>query len=149
MSWSERRSLSILVRLAVVIVAAGLTAGCFQPLYGRNPASPETESVRDKLAEVEIPIIPTRQGSPEARIAVSMRNALQYNLNGNAGANAPTHRLTMTVAATSMTVIVDPVSMDLLSGSQLDYTDELMGSYFTVRNPNATSACGCGTQSSE
>jgi LPS-assembly lipoprotein len=110
MSWSERRSLSILVRLAVVIVAAGLTAGCFQPLYGRNPASPEAESVRDKLAEVEIPVIPTRQGSPESRIAVSMRNALQYNLNGNAGANAPTHRLTMTVASTSMTVIVDPVS---------------------------------------
>jgi LPS-assembly lipoprotein len=100
----------MLVRLAVVIVAAGLTAGCFEPLYGRNPAAPETDSVRDKLAEIDIPIIPTRQGSPEARIAVSMRNALQYDLNGNAGANAPTHRLTMTVAPTSLTVIVDPVS---------------------------------------
>ena len=42
-------------------------------------------------------------------------------------------------------VLVDPASMDLLSGSQLDYTDELMGAHFTVRNPNATSACGCGT----
>ncbi len=42
-------------------------------------------------------------------------------------------------------VVVDPVSMDLLAGAQLDYTDELMGSHFTVRNPNATSACGCGT----
>ena len=42
-------------------------------------------------------------------------------------------------------VVVDPVSMDLLGGSELDYTDELMGSHFAVRNPNAKSACGCGT----
>jgi iron-sulfur cluster insertion protein len=42
-------------------------------------------------------------------------------------------------------VIVDPASLDLLAGSELDYTDELMGSHFAVRNPNAKSACGCGT----
>jgi iron-sulfur cluster assembly accessory protein len=42
-------------------------------------------------------------------------------------------------------VVVDAVSLDLLSGSELDYTDELMGSHFAVRNPNAKSACGCGT----
>jgi iron-sulfur cluster insertion protein len=42
-------------------------------------------------------------------------------------------------------VLVDPVSLDLLAGSELDYTDELMGSHFAVRNPNAKSACGCGT----
>lgn len=42
-------------------------------------------------------------------------------------------------------VVVDPASLDLLAGAELHYADELMGSYFTVRNPNATSACGCGT----
>ena len=42
-------------------------------------------------------------------------------------------------------VVVDPVSLELLGGAELHYADELMGSYFTVRNPNATSACGCGT----
>jgi iron-sulfur cluster assembly accessory protein len=42
-------------------------------------------------------------------------------------------------------VVVDPASLDLLAGAQLDYTDELMGSHFAVRNPNAKSACGCGT----
>jgi len=42
-------------------------------------------------------------------------------------------------------VVVDPTSLDLLAGAELDYKDELMGSYFSVRNPNATSACGCGT----
>jgi len=42
-------------------------------------------------------------------------------------------------------VLVDPVSLDLLAGAELDYTDELMSSHFAVRNPNAKSACGCGT----
>ncbi|HEY6433326.1 MAG TPA: iron-sulfur cluster insertion protein ErpA [Acetobacteraceae bacterium] len=42
-------------------------------------------------------------------------------------------------------VLVDPASLDLLAGGELDYTNELMGSHFAVRNPNAKSACGCGT----
>ena len=41
-------------------------------------------------------------------------------------------------------VLVDRASLDLLAGAELDYTDALMGSHFTVRNPNAASACGCG-----
>lgn len=43
------------------------------------------------------------------------------------------------------TVYVDPASLDLLAGAELDYKDELMGSYFAVQNPNAVSGCGCGT----
>lgn len=42
-------------------------------------------------------------------------------------------------------VFIDTASMDLLAGSELDYTDALMGSHFAVKNPNASSACGCGT----
>ncbi|MBS0639953.1 MAG: iron-sulfur cluster insertion protein ErpA [Acetobacteraceae bacterium] len=42
-------------------------------------------------------------------------------------------------------VVVDPASLDLLAGSELDFVDELMGAHFAVRNPNAKSACGCGT----
>jgi len=42
-------------------------------------------------------------------------------------------------------VLVDQASLDLLAGAELDFTDALMGSHFAVRNPNATSACGCGT----
>jgi iron-sulfur cluster insertion protein len=43
------------------------------------------------------------------------------------------------------TVFVDATSLDLLAGSELDYKDALMGAHFAVKNPNATSACGCGT----
>src|ERR1700690_1861080 len=42
-------------------------------------------------------------------------------------------------------ILVDPSSLDLLAGSELDFTDALMGSHFAVKNPNATSSCGCGT----
>ncbi len=43
------------------------------------------------------------------------------------------------------TVLVDPVSVPYLVGSQLDFVDDLMGQSFQVVNPNAKSSCGCGT----
>jgi iron-sulfur cluster assembly accessory protein len=42
-------------------------------------------------------------------------------------------------------VVVDAVSLDLLAGAEINYVENLMGSYFEVRNPNAASSCGCGT----
>ena len=42
-------------------------------------------------------------------------------------------------------VLVDETSMDLVKGAELDYVEELIGSYFALRNPNASSTCGCGT----
>ena len=42
-------------------------------------------------------------------------------------------------------VVVDDVSLDLLNGSEIDFVDELIGSSFQIRNPNASSSCGCGT----
>lgn len=42
-------------------------------------------------------------------------------------------------------MLVDPVSLDYLKGSEIDFVDDLMGATFRVRNPNAQSACGCGT----
>ncbi len=41
-------------------------------------------------------------------------------------------------------VVVDDSSLDLLDGGELDFVEDLMGSAFQVRNPNATSSCGCG-----
>jgi iron-sulfur cluster assembly accessory protein len=42
-------------------------------------------------------------------------------------------------------VLIDPVSLDFLRGSEIDFVDELIGSSFQIRNPNASSSCGCGT----
>ncbi|WP_373504486.1 iron-sulfur cluster insertion protein ErpA [Aestuariivirga sp.] len=41
--------------------------------------------------------------------------------------------------------LVDPVSQGFLAGSEIDFVDDLMGQSFRIRNPNATSSCGCGT----
>ena len=42
-------------------------------------------------------------------------------------------------------IYVDPASLPLLAGSEIDYMDTLMGAGFTVNNPNAVAACGCGS----
>ena len=47
--------------------------------------------------------------------------------------------------ASGIKVYVDGQSVNLLQGSQIDYVDTLMGAGFTVNNPNAVAACGCGS----
>jgi iron-sulfur cluster insertion protein len=42
------------------------------------------------------------------------------------------------------TVLVDPVSLEMVKGSELDFVDDLMGRAFKVKNPNAVASCGCG-----
>jgi iron-sulfur cluster assembly protein len=47
--------------------------------------------------------------------------------------------------ANGVKVYVDGQSIPLLTGSEIDYVDTLMGAGFTVNNPNAVAACGCGS----
>lgn len=42
-------------------------------------------------------------------------------------------------------LVVDPISLDLVRGAQVDFIDNLGGAHFAVTNPNAASGCGCGT----
>ncbi len=42
-------------------------------------------------------------------------------------------------------IVIDKMSLPLLMGSQIDYVENMMGGGFSVNNPNATSACGCGS----
>ena len=41
-------------------------------------------------------------------------------------------------------VVVDPLSLQYLSGAEVDFIDDLMGTRFVVNNPNASTTCGCG-----
>ena len=45
----------------------------------------------------------------------------------------------------SIRVAIDPISANYLNGSEIDYTDELIGATFVITNPNAVASCGCGT----
>ncbi len=43
-----------------------------------------------------------------------------------------------------VTLLVDPMSVQYLMGAEIDYTEDLRGAQFVIRNPNATTTCGCG-----
>jgi len=43
------------------------------------------------------------------------------------------------------TVLIDPISLNYMAGSEIDFVDDLIGSAFKVHNPKATASCGCGT----
>jgi len=42
-------------------------------------------------------------------------------------------------------VLIDPVSITYMAGSEIDFVDDLIGASFKINNPNATAGCGCGT----
>jgi iron-sulfur cluster assembly accessory protein len=43
------------------------------------------------------------------------------------------------------TVLIDPISLNYMAGSEIDFVDDLIGLSFKINNPNATASCGCGT----
>jgi iron-sulfur cluster insertion protein len=47
--------------------------------------------------------------------------------------------------AGATSVLVDAMSAQYLQGAEIDYKDDLMGSSFSIKNPNATTTCGCGS----
>jgi len=44
-----------------------------------------------------------------------------------------------------VTLLVDPMSYQYLVGAEIDYKEDLSGAQFVIRNPNATTTCGCGS----
>jgi iron-sulfur cluster assembly accessory protein len=42
------------------------------------------------------------------------------------------------------TVVIDPVSLEMMKGSEVDFVDDLIGQSFRIKNPNAVASCGCG-----
>ena len=49
------------------------------------------------------------------------------------------------VVKDGVTLIIDPMRMQYLMGAEVDYTEGLQGSQFVIRNPNASTTCGCGS----
>ena len=43
------------------------------------------------------------------------------------------------------TVLIDPMSLIYMAGSEIDFVDNLLGQSFQIKNPNAVASCGCGT----
>jgi LPS-assembly lipoprotein len=107
LSASKRRRLA---RFGAVALLAAMTAGCFQPLHATAPVT-GGPSVRDALAAVEVAQIEAPKGSPQARIAVEIRDQLLFALTGGSGSASPTHRLVVDI-----TLRTTPITVDITSG---------------------------------
>lgn len=106
MSSPDRRAvLARALRLAAGFGAAVLVAGCFQPLYGERTLD-GGPSIKSALKQVEVDQIPAPNGTPEARIAMELRNALLFDLAGVAPL-PPTHRLSIRITSSRVSIIVD------------------------------------------
>jgi iron-sulfur cluster assembly accessory protein len=67
-------------------------------------------------------------------------SGFQYDINIAQGANADD----LVIERDGALLFVDPVSQPFLLGSEVDWVEALIGASFKVKNPNATSSCGCG-----
>ena len=97
-----------------------------------------TERTFARLAEI------AEDGAPKAlRVAVLGGGCsgfqYEFQLEDEAAADD------LVIEGAGQRVLIDPESLPFLSGSVIDFKDELIGARFAVENPNATSTCGCGT----
>ncbi|MFV3128499.1 iron-sulfur cluster insertion protein ErpA [Niveispirillum sp. KHB5.9] len=87
----------------------------------------------------------TLEGNPDQMLRLTVSgggcSGFQYGFSFDTNTNDDDHVFTRDGAK----LVVDDVSLDLLAGAELDFAEDLMGSYFKVVNPNAASSCGCGT----
>ena len=51
----------------------------------------------------------------------------------------------LVLARDGATVLIDPVSLQYMTGAEIDYVDDLIGASFKINNPIAAASCGCGT----
>jgi LPS-assembly lipoprotein len=95
-----------LVKVLTALALAGLTAGCFQPLYGELGQAGSV-SVADKMSSVEVTPINVPNGTRLARVGFEVRNNLMFGLTGGGGAAAPNYKLDIKLTSNQVQVIVD------------------------------------------
>jgi LPS-assembly lipoprotein len=95
-----------LIRIAAVAGLGALNAACFQPLYASKSFLGE-KPVAESLSRVEIEHIDAANGTAESRVAVELQNALDFEVNGSGGLNAPTHRLKVRMTLGRSSIITD------------------------------------------
>lgn len=99
-------------------------------------------SVTDSAAQ-RIALLASREAKPVMmRVAVlgGGCSGFQYSFSFEESGNDDD----LVIERNGAAVLVDSTSLELLKGSQLDYVNEMVGASFQVKNPNATSSCGCG-----
>ena len=94
-------------------------------------------------AAKRVALIAEKQGKPAVlRLAVDGGGCAGFSYRFSLGKQEEGDAVTST---DGVTLVVDPMSLELVDGSQVDYVEELGGASFRVTNPNAASGCGCGS----
>ena len=97
-----------------------------------------------EAAAKRIAFLIEQEGDSELMLRVSVSgggcSGFRYGFDFDKQVNDDDH----TFERDGVKIVIDEVSLELLGGSELHYVDDLIGSYFEVRNPNASSSCGCG-----
>jgi iron-sulfur cluster insertion protein len=99
-----------------------------------------TDSAANKVRELII-----EEGNPELKLRVFVTgggcSGFQYGFTFDETANSDDS----VMEKNGVTLLIDPMSYQYLVGAEIDYTEGLEGSQFVIKNPNATSTCGCGS----
>jgi len=87
----------------------------------------------------------TEEGNPELKLRVFVQgggcSGFQYGFTFDETINDDD----TTIDKEGVQLLVDPMSFQYLLGAEIDYKDDLEGAQFVIRNPNASSTCGCGS----
>lgn len=98
-----------------------------------------TERAARRIAEIAA----AEPHNPMLRVSVEGGgcSGFQYKFDLVAGTEADD----IVIRRDGATVVIDPISLPYMAGSQIDFVDDLIGATFKISNPNATASCGCGT----
>lgn len=99
-----------------------------------------TDSAANKVKELIV-----EEGNPELKLRVFVTgggcSGFQYGFTFDEVANEDD----TVMQKNGVTLLIDPMSFQYLVGAEIDYSEGLQGSQFVIKNPNATSTCGCGS----
>ena len=100
-------------------------------------------TISERAAKRIVELVKADENAEIFRVAVEGGgcSGFQYRFELDKGA-APGDML---IERDGATVAIDPISAGFVTGSELDFVDELIGAQFTIHNPNATASCGGGT----
>ena len=99
--------------------------------------------ITDRAARRIAEIAAGEPGTPMLRVSVEGGgcSGFQYKFDLVGGSEADD----LVIEKQGARVLVDPISLGYLAGSEIDFVDDLIGASFKVRNQQATASCGCGT----
>ena len=99
-----------------------------------------TENAASKLKDIIID-----ENAPELKMRVSVQGGGCSGMSYCFTLDDETSEDDFVIPADDISVLVDSISMNYLSGSVIDYTENINGSSFSISNPHAKTTCGCGS----